>query len=298
MKFLKQSKHKKEPDLKKNKLKFKKGKRSKGKLKVKKEKLTFKQRIRKLPAWIKTILVIIVTPIVIVLDLLLRLIKSLPKTIKPTLKYIANNFISILILIFLIFTVHTGYKLLNNTTSKIDQLEDQITTDKELDTQKQTELDEYNKKIEERLNELQKQTEEQQNQTKELREKLNKVSVTSRGSTTPRQSANTQTTTKVTGSKAEYQAYAKQLCNNYGWSENDFQCLVKLWNRESGWNPAARNKSSGAFGIPQSLPASKIASEGNINDPQAQIRWGLKYIKNRYGNPSNAWSHSQQKGWY
>lgn len=116
--------------------------------------------------------------------------------------------------------------------------------------------------------------------------------VTSRGGTSVR---------TATGTKAEYQAYAKDLCiNTYGWTENDFNCLVKLWERESNWNPNAHNKSSGAHGIPQSLPASKMASEGDdyYTNGKTQIRWGLKYIKNRYGTPSNAWAHSQQKGWY
>lgn len=116
--------------------------------------------------------------------------------------------------------------------------------------------------------------------------------VTSRGGTSVR---------ATTRTKAEYQAYAKDLCiNTYGWTENDFNCLVKLWERESNWNPNAHNKSSGAHGIPQSLPASKMASEGSdyMTNYKTQIRWGLKYITNRYGTPSNAWAHSQQKGWY
>ena len=98
-----------------------------------------------------------------------------------------------------------------------------------------------------------------------------------------------------------YQNYAHDLViGTYGWSEYDFQCLVKLWNRESGWNPNAHNKSSGAHGIPQSLPASKMRSEGAdyYTNGYTQIRWGLKYIKGRYGSPSKAWAHSQRKGWY
>ena len=116
--------------------------------------------------------------------------------------------------------------------------------------------------------------------------------VTSRGGTSVR---------TATRTKAEYQAYAKDLCiNTYGWTENDFNCLVKLWERESNWNPNAHNKSSGAHGICQALPASKMASEGSdyMTNYKTQIRWGLKYIKNRYGTPANAWAHSQQKGWY
>ena len=116
--------------------------------------------------------------------------------------------------------------------------------------------------------------------------------VTSRGGTSVR---------TATGTKAEYQAYAKNLCiNTYGWTENDFNCLVKLWERESHWNPNAHNKSSGAHGICQALPASKMASEGSdyMTNYKIQVKWGLKYIKNRYGTPANAWAHSQQKGWY
>lgn len=108
-------------------------------------------------------------------------------------------------------------------------------------------------------------------------------------------------TPKVTGTKAQYQAYAHDLViNQYGWSEYDFQCLVKLWNRESGWSPSAHNKSSGAHGIPQSLPASKMRSAGAdyYTNGYTQIRWGLGYIKGRYGSPAKAWTHSQRKGWY
>lgn len=98
-----------------------------------------------------------------------------------------------------------------------------------------------------------------------------------------------------------YQNYAHDLViNKYGWSEYDFQCLVKLWNRESGWNPNAHNKSSGAHGIPQSLPASKMKSEGAdyYTNGYTQIRWGLKYIKTRYGSPAKALRHSDKHHWY
>ena len=103
------------------------------------------------------------------------------------------------------------------------------------------------------------------------------------------------------GSLSEYQQYAHNLIiNTYGWSEYDFQCLVNLWERESGWNPNCHNSSSGAHGIPQALPASKMSSEGSdyYTNGYTQIRWGLKYIKERYGPPANAWSHFQSKNWY
>jgi len=102
------------------------------------------------------------------------------------------------------------------------------------------------------------------------------------------------------GSAADAQAYAYQRCMAYGWSENDFDCLVKLWNKESGWNVYAKNSSSGAYGIPQALPGSKMASAGSdyLNSYETQVDWGLSYIKGRYGTPSAAWSHSVNTGWY
>ena len=107
--------------------------------------------------------------------------------------------------------------------------------------------------------------------------------------------------TNITGTKADYQAYAYDLVlNKYLWSESDYQALVNLWERESNWNANAHNKSSGAHGIPQSLPASKMSSEGSdyYTNGYTQIRWGLKYIKERYGSPSAAWQHFQNKNWY
>lgn len=105
---------------------------------------------------------------------------------------------------------------------------------------------------------------------------------------------------RATGTKAQYQAYAKARCQAYGWSDYDFDCLVSLWNRESGWNPLAHNSSSGAHGIAQALPASKMASYGSdyMTNYKTQINWGLNYIKSRYGSPANAWNHSQSVGWY
>ena len=104
----------------------------------------------------------------------------------------------------------------------------------------------------------------------------------------------------VSGSVAEYQAYAEKRCFDYGWSDADFQALVKLWNKESRWNPYACNSSSGAYGIPQALPASKMATYGTDyrTNYKTQIEWGLSYIKSRYGTPSAAWNHSCRKGWY
>lgn len=102
------------------------------------------------------------------------------------------------------------------------------------------------------------------------------------------------------GIKGEYQKYALSLFPDFGWDSSELEPLINLWNRESRWNPKAHNKSSGAHGIPQALPARKMASEGSdyYTNPEPQIRWGLKYIARRYGSPSAAWAHSQARGWY
>ncbi|MFO7689135.1 MAG: transglycosylase SLT domain-containing protein [Cryobacterium sp.] len=85
-----------------------------------------------------------------------------------------------------------------------------------------------------------------------------------------------------------------------GWGEDQYSCLVSLWQKESGWNVAALNKSSGAYGIPQSLPGNKMASAGADwqTNPATQIEWGLRYITDRYGSPCGAWAKSQASGWY
>lgn len=115
-------------------------------------------------------------------------------------------------------------------------------------------------------------------------------------------SSRSETTARVatSGSVAEYQAYARERCYDYGWSDSDFYALVNLWNRESGWNIYSKNSRSGAYGIPQALPGSKMASAGSdyLTNYKTQINWGLSYIKSRYGSPSNAWSSFQSKGWY
>jgi hypothetical protein len=96
------------------------------------------------------------------------------------------------------------------------------------------------------------------------------------------------------------QKIAAAMLGSYGWSSSQFGCLVSLWNLESGWNIYAQNPSSGAYGIPQALPGSKMASAGPNwrSDAATQIRWGLGYIKSLYGSPCGAWSHEQADGWY
>lgn len=93
--------------------------------------------------------------------------------------------------------------------------------------------------------------------------------------------------------------YAHNLVLKYGWSEYDYECLVKLWNRESSWNPYAVNKKSGACGIPQAFPCSKASKGTNYKtNYKTQVKWGLNYIKKRYGSPANAWEQLQRIGWY
>ena len=85
-----------------------------------------------------------------------------------------------------------------------------------------------------------------------------------------------------------------------GYKIAQFPCLNKLWNKESGWNHRANNEGSGAYGIPQALPGSKMQIAGSDwkTNPATQIKWGLGYIKGRYGTPCKAWSHSADVGWY
>ncbi|WP_285757659.1 lytic transglycosylase domain-containing protein [Nocardiopsis ansamitocini] len=99
---------------------------------------------------------------------------------------------------------------------------------------------------------------------------------------------------------SESKAIAREQLTARGWGDDQFSCLESLWEKESNWNHLAQNPSSGAYGIPQSLPGSKMASAGSDwqTNPATQIKWGLGYIKDRYGAPCDAWQHSQNNGWY
>ncbi|PXA68780.1 hypothetical protein CTB96_10805 [Cryobacterium arcticum] len=97
------------------------------------------------------------------------------------------------------------------------------------------------------------------------------------------------------------QAIARDMmAAKYGWGGDQFGCLVSLWDKESGWNVNAYNASSGATGIPQALPGSKMASAGSdwATNAATQISWGLGYIAGSYGTPCAAWSKSESVGWY
>lgn len=96
------------------------------------------------------------------------------------------------------------------------------------------------------------------------------------------------------------QKYAATQLASHGWGQDQMSCLVQLWNRESDWTTTAENPSSLAYGIAQSLPASKmdsVAGDWRTNY-QTQIKWGLTYIADRYGSPCGAWDHEVSIGWY
>jgi hypothetical protein len=105
--------------------------------------------------------------------------------------------------------------------------------------------------------------------------------------------------TAATTSSGSPQQIAQELLAQQGES-SQFSCLDSLWERESGWNVSATNPSSGAYGIPQALPGSKMESAGSDwqTDAETQIKWGLQYVDSTYGSPCGAWSHEESAGWY
>jgi resuscitation-promoting factor RpfB len=96
------------------------------------------------------------------------------------------------------------------------------------------------------------------------------------------------------------QRIAYNMLSSFGWSPSTYySCLNNIWTRESGWRYNAEN-ASGAYGIPQALPGSKMASAGAdwMTNPATQIKWGLGYIQGRYGDPCSAWSYWEAHGYY
>lgn len=100
------------------------------------------------------------------------------------------------------------------------------------------------------------------------------------------------------------QAIGQPMAAEYGWTGGEWDALVTLWNKESNWRNTAKNPSSGAYGIPQALPHTKMPkaawpeSAGGTSDARTQIAWGLNYIKARYGKPSAALSFHLRNNWY
>jgi len=123
------------------------------------------------------------------------------------------------------------------------------------------------------------------------------VPVTSGGS-----GSSSPSTSGVVVDPAAAQAYARSAIGSYGWGSDQFSCLVSLWTQESGWRANALNASSGAYGIPQSLPANKMSVAGADwrTNAATQINWGLAYIHDAYGSPCGAWNHemSVNPHWY
>jgi colicin import membrane protein len=105
---------------------------------------------------------------------------------------------------------------------------------------------------------------------------------------------------KAVDDPAAAKAYAASILGNYGWSASEMTALNTLWEKESNWKTTATNASSGAYGIVQSLPASKMATAGADwqTNYQTQIKWGLNYIKERYGSPSAALGFHLANNWY
>ena len=99
---------------------------------------------------------------------------------------------------------------------------------------------------------------------------------------------------------ADPKELARALMPEYGMSSAEFGCLDNIWSQESGWNIHADNPSSSAYGIPQALPGSKMSSAGPdwANNAETQIRWGLGYIRDRYGSACGAWGFKSGHGWY
>ncbi|GHT82661.1 hypothetical protein FACS1894125_5460 [Actinomycetota bacterium] len=106
--------------------------------------------------------------------------------------------------------------------------------------------------------------------------------------------------TIVTVPDSDVKKYALEQIRARGWGDSEFTCLESLWMKESGWRATAGNVISGAYGIPQALPGSKMSSEGADweTNPMTQVRWGLGYIAGRYSTPCGAWGTWQSNGWY
>ncbi|GLF93919.1 aggregation-promoting factor C-terminal-like domain-containing protein [Streptomyces yaizuensis] len=95
---------------------------------------------------------------------------------------------------------------------------------------------------------------------------------------------------------ASTQAIAKKVIKD----DAQYQCFNKIVDHESDWKVTATNPSSGAYGLVQALPAGKMATHGSDwrTNPETQIKWGLDYMKDRYGSPCGAWAKWQTQGWY
>lgn len=107
---------------------------------------------------------------------------------------------------------------------------------------------------------------------------------------------------RIAAIQADPKPYAVEIMHEAGFDDGQWACLESLWIGESDWRWDATNASSGAYGIPQSLPAEKMAAAGPDwrTNPETQMRWGIQYIKDAYGSPCNAWNawNSRNPHWY
>ncbi|MDQ0777560.1 hypothetical protein QF026_006026 [Streptomyces aurantiacus] len=105
-----------------------------------------------------------------------------------------------------------------------------------------------------------------------------------------------QAASPTVATSASAKATAQKMIHN----DAQFKAFSKIVEHESGWNAGATNSSSGAYGLVQALPGSKMASAGADwkTNPKTQIKWGLDYMNSRYGSPTAAWSFWQANGWY
>lgn len=106
--------------------------------------------------------------------------------------------------------------------------------------------------------------------------------------------------------KSIYKSVAQVMAKKMGWTGAEWEALHKLWDKESGWNPKAANATSSARGIPQTMMSVHFGKDWQrsptaqafLSNPMEQIKWGLNYIKSRYGSPSKAWENSRKFNFY
>lgn len=164
-------------------------------------------------------------------------------------------------------------------------------------------------KEKEKEEQARKKKEEEQKKAAQKKQSAQKSNTKTATKTTEKSSTKTPTKTSTaqqtkTGlwhpTPAQAKIYARAAAAQYGWTGANWSALEWLWNRESSWLWYAENSSSGAYGIPQSLPGNKMAVYGANwrDDASIQINWGLNYIRQRYGSPLKAQAHSKSTGWY
>ena len=138
-----------------------------------------------------------------------------------------------------------------------------------------------------------------------VKERQHRKAVAAARAARERRAAGSRSAARSAPSPVSYSGDARGIARSmmaarHGWDSDQYSCLSSLWDSESGWDVHASNPSSGAYGIPQALPGSKMATAGSDweNNPATQIAWGLSYIRSSYGTPCGAWSTFRSQGWY